>query len=278
MKVKEQESSVRHYFVDEAGDGVLFDKHGRVIIGQEGCSRFFILGMLDVPNPEALGRELEALRAKLLADPYFKGVPSFQPEAGKTVLAFHAKDDVPEVRKEIFSLLLRHDLHFFAVVSDKSKVMDYVKQRGKLDPAYHYHPNELYDYLVRLLFKTRLHQEERYRITFAKRGKVDRTVALINALKTTRDRFLQEHKKVSRAAIEVIPGVLVNHSGLQAVDYFLWALQRLYERREERYVTLLWPAFSLVHDRDDTRQAPYGVYYTKEKPLRLAALKTLPGI
>ena len=41
--------STRHYFVDEAGDGTLFDGKGRVLIGSEGCSRFFILGLVDIP-------------------------------------------------------------------------------------------------------------------------------------------------------------------------------------------------------------------------------------
>ena len=41
--------STRHYFVDEAGDGTLFDGKGRVIIGSEGCSRFFIPGLVDIP-------------------------------------------------------------------------------------------------------------------------------------------------------------------------------------------------------------------------------------
>jgi len=54
-------------------------------------------------------------------------------------------------------------------------------------------------------------------------------------------------------------------------------LQRLYERREERYVEFLWPAFRLVHDLDDTRQARYGVYYAQKKPLTTAALD-LPEI
>jgi len=67
-------------------------------------------------------------------------------------------------------------------------------------------------------------------------------------------------------------------AGLQAADYLLWALQRLYERREERFLQLLWPLVSLVHDLDNTRQARYGVYYTKKKPLTLAAIKELPGI
>jgi len=54
---------------------------------------------------------------------------------------------------------------------------------------------------------------------------------------------------------------------LQAVDYFLWALQRYFERQETRYIDLLWPKVGLVQAADETASAPYGVYYTKKKPL-----------
>ena len=270
--------SIRHYFVDEAGDGNLFDQKGRVIVATEGCSRFFILGLADIRDPEALGRDLDDLRATLLADPYFKGVPSMQPEAHKTALAFHAKDDVPEVRREVFYLLLRHEVRFFAVVRDKLKVLEYVRQRNEHDPAYRYNPNELYDYMVRRLFRDRLHKDDEYNILFAKRGKSDRTAALLEALQAAQRRFSQRWGIVSEAPIHVLPVSPPKNPGLQAADHFLWALQRLYERREERFVTLLWSRFSLVHDLDDTRQARYGVYYTKKKPLTLAAIEGLPGI
>jgi hypothetical protein len=59
--------------------------------------------------------------------------------------------------------------------------------------------------------------------------------------------------------------------GLQAVDYFLWALQRLYERGEDRFWEVVRPQAKLVYDMDDTRTAPHGVYYTPDNPLTLAA-------
>ena len=68
--------SVLHYFVDEAGDPVLFDAKGRIRVGTEGCSEYFILGKLDIDDPDGLSRRLEELRTELLADPYVKGVPS----------------------------------------------------------------------------------------------------------------------------------------------------------------------------------------------------------
>ena len=53
---------IRHYFVDEAGDPSLFKKHGKSIVGQDGCSRYFILGMADVDEPDIVATELESLR------------------------------------------------------------------------------------------------------------------------------------------------------------------------------------------------------------------------
>jgi hypothetical protein len=41
---------------------------------------------------------------------------------------------------------------------------------------------------------------------------------------------------------------------------------------------MLWPKCSLVIDVDDTRQNRYGVYYTKKKPLSLAAIRQRPEI
>jgi hypothetical protein len=277
--MKNKAARCRYYFVDEAGDTTIFGQHGKVLIGEPGCSRYFILGVLDVPDPAVLHNELEALRQSLLADPYFKKVPSMQPEAQKTALMFHAKDDVPEVRREVFTLLQKHEFRFLAVVRNKRKVLEYVHRHNTLDLGYRYTPNDLYDYMVRVLFKNLLHKDERYEIYFSKRWKQDRTQALRAALKTAQERFAQQWGIATSPDIVVIPKSSQESGGFQAADYFLWSLQRFYERREDRYLDLLWNSFRLVHDLDDTRTTRYGVYYTQKKPLTLAALENdLPGI
>jgi hypothetical protein len=270
--------TTRHYYVDEAGDGTIFNARGHVIIGSEGVSRYFILGLLDVAEPAALEKELNTLRAKLIDDAYFKGVPSMQPQAKKTFICFHAKDDLPEVRREVFQVLMKHELRFFAIVRDKPKVLEYVRKRNEVDNAYRYNPNELYDSLVRQLFRDRLHQDDVYEIYFARRGKSDRTAALKIALETARKRFSEKWKIISSATIQAVACYSRESAGLQAADYFLWALQRFYERGEDRYLEYLWPSFRLVRDIDDTRRYKYGEYYTQKKPLTLAAIKKLPGI
>lgn len=262
----------RHYFVDEAGDATLFDGKGRVIIGSEGCSGYFILGVLDVAAPHELTRQMEELRARLLADPYFRGVPSMQPEARKTAVGFHATDDPAEVRREVLSFLASADVHFLATVRDKRTVLDYVRSRNQVSSDYQYRPDELYDHMARRLFRDLLHRGSSHEVCFATRGKRDRTDALRAALERARQRFQQRWAITSEAPIRVWSCAAQRCACLQGADYFLWALQRLYERGEERYLGVLWPRFSLVVDMDDMRSKGYGVYYTQKRPLSAAAL------
>ena len=119
----------RHYFVDEAGDATLFSRRGKVIVGEEGCSMYFVLGLLDIADPNSVGHELTALRRRLLDDPYFQGVSSMQPAARKAATAFHAKDDLPEVRREVYALLMQHEMKFFALIRDKRRIARLVLER-----------------------------------------------------------------------------------------------------------------------------------------------------
>ena len=139
-----------HYFVDEAGDPTLFGQGGKAVVATEGCSRFFIEGKLECRDVDALAADLAALRAEVLADPYFKGVPSLDPARKRTAVQFHAKDDPAEIRFLEFRLLSKHGLRFVAVVRDKLKLLDYAMQRKRIDPTYRYNANghELYDELT----------------------------------------------------------------------------------------------------------------------------------
>ena len=103
----------------------------------------------DVTDPDALAQELTDLRKRLLADPYFTDVPSMKLDAGKTAEAFHAKDDVPEVRREVLGLLQRHELRFLAVVRDKLRLVADVRELNRWNDRYRYNPNDLYDDMVK---------------------------------------------------------------------------------------------------------------------------------
>jgi hypothetical protein len=257
----------RHYFVDEAGDPSLFKKRGKPIVGRDGCSKFFMLGVADVAAPKTVADELETLRLRLLADPYFKGIPSFDPARRKTAIMFHAKDDLAEVRREVFTVLLKHDIRFYAVVRDKQAILDKVIEHQKQKPSYRYHPNQLYDRCVSQLFRDRLHKDDGYQIHFARRGSSDRTEALEKALGAARQSFRGKWGVTATAPIEIKAGQPADVVCLQVVDYYLWALQRFYERGEDRFLQLVWDQAGLVYDVDDTREKRYGEFYTRDNPL-----------
>jgi hypothetical protein len=271
-----QNSAICFYYVDEAGDPTIFGSKHKIMLGQEGVSRYFILGLLHVKEPSSLTVELSDLRHHLIADPYFKGVPSMQPEADKTAVYFHAKDDVPEIRKEVFQFLQkRTDLRFFAAIKDKNEVLKYVLERNKIHVDYRYTQNELYDFLVRRLFKERLHQQDSYEIIFAKRQKSDRTKALYTAIEAARTRFSEDNKLNRDVEINISSKFSKESAGLQVADYFLWALQRFYTNREDRFLNLLWPSFRLVIDMDDHRISNAGKYYNPKDPLALDKIPPL---
>lgn len=262
------ETGSRFYYVDEAGDPHLFNAKGRVIVGQDGCSRFFILGKLEVPDPEGLAGALGSLRQGLLADPYFKGVASMQPERRKTARMFHAKDDVPEVRREVFKLLCEFDVRFYAMVRDKRVIADKVLEHNQKVPDYRYRPNQLYDRCVPGLFENRLHKGEAYRIVFARRGSSDRTEAFERGLLEAKAKFRSKWGIESAAPIEVVASDPSRITCLQATDYFLWATQRCFERGEHRYLDLVWEKVGLIIDRDDTRKRGTGEYYTRKRAIK----------
>ncbi len=270
-----------YLFVDEAGDPTLFANRRTAIVGKEGCSRFFIMGKLDVDEPADLSAQLNELRQRLVSHAYFQGVPSFEPARSKTAVMFHAKDDLPEVRFHVFDLLasLGDKLRFHAVICDKERVLQEVLRRNETEPGYWYHHNELYDGLMRSLFGKFHRLANNYKICVARRGQSDRNEALRKAIDHAEGDFIEKFGfgRGGKEAWEIEVSTPKNNACLQAVDYFLWAVQRFYEprvdpktgasMREERFIKLLWPQIGEIHDLHFGPS--YGTYFNKQKPLTL---------
>ena len=190
-----------------------------MVVATDGCSRFFIEGKLECRDVDALATDMAHLRADLLADPYFKGVPSLDPARKRTALNFHVKDDPVEVR--------------------------------------------------------RLHGYGEHRVVFAQRGHKPRAKAFVDAI-AHEDKSIEMLSGLSRPKpLEVVCGVPKDYAGLQAVDYFLWALQPFYERGEARFLDYVWPQTLEIIDLDAAphkiRGRPLGefVIFNKEHPLNL---------
>lgn len=278
----DRHSAHGHLFVDEAGDPTLFSGTGKPIAGTPGCSRFFIMGKLEVAEPLALAAKLNTLREELLADPYFHAVPSFERERKKTAVAFHAKDDLPEVRYRVLRLLRQEGegLRFHAVVRDKQALLKEEQAKRERDAGYRYRPNDVYDGLVRRLFG-KLHQlADHYELWVARRGPKDRNhairEALIHAERDFEGKFGFSRGGVDAWRIEVSDPHTT--ACLQAVDYFLWTLQRFYEERiepatgkaaarEDRFLRSLLPQMAEIDDMDFGGST--GIHWTPSRPLTL---------
>jgi hypothetical protein len=275
-----QEPQTQWLFIDEAGDPTLFSGKGQPLVGSPGCSRYFILGKLEVEDPLALSQALTALRQEMITDPYFAGVPSFDPTRPKTAIQFHAKNDLPEVRYQVLKQLAQYGsaLRFHAVVADKQTLLKREMSKREQAPGYRYQPDAIYDSLMQSLFAKFHRLADAYEVCIARRGKKDRNQAIMGALQAAEREFEQKFSLSRGDNWNIVISDPKQTIGLQAVDYFLWAVQRFYEGRvhpqtgeeirEDRFLRMLWPQIAEIHDLDFGPQ--WGTFFTNQNPLTVA--------
>lgn len=264
-----------YHFVDEAGDLTLFNRKKQVVLGRDGVSNYFMVGVAFVPRPDALDEALTALRTELLADPFLNRIASFQPSRRKTAIAFHAKDDVPEVRLRVFNLLMRFDIKVFVAIRTKRVLVEQARTVHRYGQKISEH--HIYDDLFSRLLRNRLHLANENHIVVSRRGTKDRKEALTTAIRQAQTSFTSRWGEREYGPCHVRTDQPSQCAGLQAVDYFLWALQRLYERHEDRYFTPLSRHYRIIMDLDDDRRQPYGEWYTDSNPLSVTKIMPVTG-
>ncbi len=266
-----QGKKIHYYYVDEAGDLTIFDRKGRIVVGNEGVSNYFMVGVANIMDPPKANEELERLRTELLNDPYFRGVPSMQKNAQKTALTFHAKNDLQEVRREVFKLLQKIETKVQVVIRRKQVIAD-IASRSYRYTGKKFDTNSVYDDLIKRLFKNMLHKADENKIYYARRGNKKREGAFYNAIEKAKLNFERKWQISVDKPISIMACYPDESIGLQIIDYYLWALQRLYERREERFFNLLRKNYRLIMDIDDKRNKEYGEWYSDRNPLTIGKI------
>ncbi len=264
-----------HHFVDEAGDLTLFNRKKQVVLGRDGVSNYFMVGVAFVPQPDVLDEALTALRKELLSDPFLNRIPSFQPSRKKTAVAFHAKDDAPEVRLRVFNLLRSSDIKVFVGIRTKRVLVEQARAMHRYGQKISEH--QIDDDLFSRLLRNRLHLADENHIVVSRRGTKDRKEALTTAIGLAQANFMARWGEREYGPCHVRTDQPSQCAGLQAVDYFLWALQRLYERREDRYFTPLSRHYRIIMDLDDARRQSYGEWYTDSSPLSVTKIMPVTG-
>jgi hypothetical protein len=218
-----------------------------------------------VPDCDAMHAGLESLRAAILADPALQWIESLKAVRRKTAIHLHAKDDHPHVCEIVFDRLSDYGMKLFVAIRRKSVI------ESEARVAFRYgqklNENSVYDDLIKRLFRNRLHLSDRTRIFISLRGTKDRKVALLRAVERAKANFIAKHGERDFGQIEIETMQPYAHACLQAVDYHLWALQRLYERGEAESYEKVRAAYRLIMDLDDKRTAEYGEWYTERNIL-----------
>jgi hypothetical protein len=243
----------RWFFVDESGDPTIYDKKGNLIVGQEGCSPILLLGMIEVSNPDTVRQALKSLQTAIAHDPYFVDFPSIS----KTAIAFHAKDDVPEVRYEVYKLLTTLDFDAQFVVARKIERVfrnNFEAQEGAF-----------YDHLVTQLFQNKLHRYQENIIYFAKRGSRNRQIPLAHAIEKGIQQFENKWKVKIQTRYSVQAQTPAGEPCLSVIDYMNWAVYRAFTRQEMRYFRVIENKVSLLVDMYDKEKYPRNWYSRKNR-------------
>jgi hypothetical protein len=243
----------RFFYVDETGDPNFYAKGKKLIVGTEGCSRTFGVGFLRTFAPDPLRERLSDLRAQLATDRYLAQIPSMK----KTAIAFHAKDDCPEVRKAVFELLNHSDFLVQIVIARKLEKVFVNKHKESQDA--------FYGDLTSHLFERQLHLASHNTIMFARRGDKAKQHALRSAVEVGIAAFRRKYQASAQTTIDVQTAYAAEEPLLQAADYALWAVQRAFERGEMRYFEYLSGKFEVVWDIYDFAKINAGekVIYTR---------------
>jgi hypothetical protein len=260
--MEKPQAGARWYFVDESGDPTFYDRHGNLIVGQPGCSPILILGFIEVADPHNRRVALAKLHQQLAADAYLAEIPSMS----KTNLAFHAKDDCPEVRQAMFNLL--HSMDFkaqFVVARKKERVFQ---------TTFHGKEERFYDHLVTRLFQNVLHRHAENHVYFSKRSSSARQEPLAAAILSGVNAFEQKYKLQVQTSINVSAQTPVGEPCLQAVDYMNWAVYRAFVKGEMRYYRFIESKVSLLVDLYDHENYPHN-WYTQNKPFDVNKISPL---
>ena len=251
-----------YFFVDESGDTTFYNRNGAWIVGSEnGASKILLMGFIRTTEPEFLRKKIIELKKEIMSDQYLVDIPSVK----KTKIAFHAKDDCPEVRYKVFKLL--KDLPFSCniVVARKTKHV-FEKFSGNTQ--------ELYDSLITNLFKSILHLSNNNYIYVATRGSKKRQIPLENAIQSALNYTENKLNTVIDSNQKVLPQTPSGEVCLQIVDYCNWAIQRAFLNNEMRYYNFMKEKFGLIVDLYDYKKG-WKNFYSKKNPFDIKKISPL---
>lgn len=251
--MKKAQDSTSYFFVDESGDPTFYDRHGNLILGTEGISKILILGFIHTKDPKHIRQVLQHLQQEISQDTYLQRIPSLQ----KSLIAFHAKDDSPEIREKVSKTIIKLD--FTAEVFVGRKIQNIFNVR------HHKNENEFYDDLISKLFENKLHLAKHNEIFFAVRGSKTRQIPLEQAIHKAISTFEEKWKKKIESTFKINPQSPSGEPCLQVIDYINWAIQRAFIKQDMRFYKFVEDKVKYLVDIYDDVKYPKNFYNSRNK-------------
>lgn len=251
-----------HRFIDEAGDMTFFGKGKVNLLGTDGVSKTFMLGMVHIKQPlTAIRKLIEDFTQDISNDPFFNEIPSIKKRLAKDGMFLHAKDDPPELRYKFFELL-RNEIDFsLQVIVGRKMTRRFVAKHNSQE-------KEFYADLLSHLLKDKANYDKLV-LNIADRGSATRIQNLESALVKAHERHLKK-KPSGKYSADIVFNVqpYSQEPLLAVVDYGLWAVQRVFEKGETRFYDSIQDKIPLIIDLYDTdKYQNWQNYYSSKHPL-----------
>ncbi len=259
---KPPKPEVHHRFLDETGDATFYGKGRKLIIGHDGVSLSFGLGVVRIDRSlEEVRREVRALEKQVEVDPLLNTIPSVQKRIASGGFFFHACKDTPDVRSVLLHYLRDLPCEAEMVVARKIPALFEKQHNGREE--------EFYADLLAHLVKARLKRAGTLVLNVAERGSSTRENVLPDALTLATARAARKWGAENLQARAVFNVQNPRTEPLLTVsDYLCWAVQRVFEQGDVRHYNYLAAKIRLVVDLYD-REKYVGSrnYYDKKNPL-----------
>jgi hypothetical protein len=218
------ENKTTHRFLDETGDTTFYGKGRKLIIGQEGVSLCFGLGIVRIDRSlNEVRDEVKALQMQVAADPLLNTIPSVRKRIASGGFYFHACKDSPDVRTVI--------LHYIRELPCETEMVVARKIPRLFEKQHHAREDEFYGDLLSHLIKGRLKSAGTLVLNVAQRGSSTREKVLLSALDLATKRAVKKWDARSLKTRAVFNIQNPRKEPLLTIsDYLCW-VQRVFERR-----------------------------------------------
>lgn len=262
LEVTPPPRQMHHRFLDETGDTTFYGKGHRVIIGENGVSLSFGMGVVRIDRPlEEVRQEVRSLQTQVESDALLNTIPSVRKRVENGGFFFHACKDTPDVRT-VF-------LHYLRDLPCEAEVVVARKIPALFEKQHDSREEEFYADLLAHLIKGRMKRPGTLVLNVAERGSSTREKVLTRALAIATERAQKkwgEEGAQSRVVFNVQTPLA--EPLLTVADYLCWAVQRVFEQGDVRHYNYLAAKIRLVVDLYDREKYERSRnYYDKRNPL-----------